>query len=126
MSGQPHRRRLEVETLGQVSIVKIPFRRILDNETIEWLGAQLFRLVEELPRPQLVLNLGMVERVSSAMIGRLATLHTRLQKGGGRLALCKVHPDLYAVLKMLQLHRYLNVYDQEQDAVQALEQVPVA
>jgi anti-anti-sigma factor len=125
MLGQPHRRRLEVEPVSHGTIVKIPFRRILDNETIEWLGAQLFRLADDLEEPQLVLNLAHVERVSSAMIGKLAALHARLQARGGCLALCKIHPDLYAILKMLQLHRYLNIYDQEQDAVQALEQLPV-
>jgi anti-anti-sigma factor len=116
---------LEVEQLNRVTVVKIPFRRILDGETIEWLGRQLFRLVDDLQERQLVLNLATVERVSSAMIGKLAALHARLEARGGSLALCKIHPDLYAILKMLQLHRHLNIYDREQDAVQALEQLPV-
>jgi anti-anti-sigma factor len=125
MSMPSQRGHLEVEQVNHVTIVKIPHRRILDGETVDWLGSQLVRLVEDLEERQLVLNLAHVERVSSAMVGKLAALHTRVQMLGGRLALCKIRPELSAILKMLQLHRHLNVYDQEQEAVQALDRLPV-
>jgi stage II sporulation protein AA (anti-sigma F factor antagonist) len=125
MSLQLRPGRLEVEQINHVTVVKIPHRRILDSETIDWVGSQLLRLVEDLEDRQLVLNLGHVERVSSAMVGKLAALHERVRRLGGRLALCKIRPELSAILKTLQLHRHLNVYDQEQDAVQALDQLPV-
>jgi anti-sigma B factor antagonist len=126
MSWQPRHWQLEVEQVSHVTVVKILQRRLLDGDTIDWLGGQLFQLADELGERDVVLNLVNVERVSSALVGKLAALHARVNTLGGRLALCQLHPELAAVLKMLRLHRYLNVYDREDDAVQALDRQSVA
>ena len=45
MSSQPRRRRLEVEHIGDVTVVNFVDRKILDEQNIQVIGDQLFGLV---------------------------------------------------------------------------------
>src|SRR5437870_10863044 len=85
MSSQPRRRRLEVEQIGDVTVVNFVDRKILDEPTIQVIGDQLFSLVDEEGWRKLLLNFGNVEYLSSAALGKLITLHKKLQAAGGRL-----------------------------------------
>ena len=66
MSTQPRRRRLEVEDIGDVTVVNFVDRKILDEQNIQVIGEQLFGLVDEVGRRKLLLNFGNVEYLSSA------------------------------------------------------------
>ena len=48
MSQQPRRRRLEVEDSGEVAVVHFVDKKILDEQNIQMIGDDLFRLVDEL------------------------------------------------------------------------------
>ena len=47
MSAQPRRRRLEVEDIGDVTVVNFVDRKILDEQNIQVIGEQLFSLVDD-------------------------------------------------------------------------------
>jgi anti-sigma B factor antagonist len=120
MSSQPRNGGLEVEHVGRVAVVRFVRRQIVTGEAVEALGEQLLRLGDDAGHPQVVLNFGNVERVSTALLGTLAALQRRLRLTGGGLALCAVRPELQAVLRTLRLRRYLNVCGSEEDALQLL------
>src|SRR5581483_11627153 len=51
MSSQtPRRRRLEVEDIGEITVVNFIDRKILDEQNIQKIGEDLFSLVDELGR----------------------------------------------------------------------------
>ena len=52
MSTQPRRRRLEVEDIGDVTVVNFTDKKILDEQNIQVIGEQLFSLVDELGRKE--------------------------------------------------------------------------
>ena len=79
MSQQPRRRRLEVEDIGDIAVVNFVDKKILDEQNIQMIGDDLFRLVDELGRRKILLNFGNVEFLSSAALGKLITLHRKLQ-----------------------------------------------
>src|SRR5208283_4492889 len=56
MSSQPRRSRLEVEDIGDVTVVNFVDRKILDEQNIQIIGQQLFSLVDELGRRKVLLN----------------------------------------------------------------------
>jgi hypothetical protein len=68
MSSQLHRRRLELEDMGEVTVAKFTDRKILEEQTIQVIGEQLFRVVDELGRKKLLLNFGNVQYLSSTRI----------------------------------------------------------
>ena len=119
MSQPPRRRRLEVEDIGDVTVVNFVDRRILDEQNIQIIGEQLFSLVDELERKKLLLNFGNVEYLSSAALGKLITLNKKLQSVGGRLILCNIDPQIYEVFEITKLDRFFNIQKEEQTALQA-------
>jgi anti-sigma B factor antagonist len=119
MVSQQSPRVLSVEQVGGVTLVKFTKTDILDQETTEAVGEQLFALVEERNPGPVVVNLGKVQRLTSLMVGKLVALHKKVHRAGGRLALCGVNPSLLDVLETLKLARVLNIYRDEQEALQS-------
>ncbi|MCS7271622.1 MAG: STAS domain-containing protein, partial [Gemmataceae bacterium] len=98
MAGETtRRRRLEVEDIGDIAVVNFVDKKILDEQNIQLIGDDLFRLVDELGRRKLLLNFGNVEFMSSAALGKLITLHRKLQAVQGKLVLCNIAKDILEV-----------------------------
>ncbi|HKI35045.1 MAG TPA: STAS domain-containing protein [Gemmataceae bacterium] len=119
MSQPPRRRRLEVEDIGDVTVVNFVDRRILDEQNIQVIGEQLFSLVDEVGRRKILLNFGNVEFLSSAALGKLIALHKKLQAVGGRLILCNIDDEIYEVFEITRLDKFFHIQKEEQAALQA-------
>jgi anti-sigma B factor antagonist len=109
---------LEVEQIGEVTIARFTARHLLDEEKMRTIGGQLRSLGEEAGHRPLVLNFGQVERLSTELMGKLVALQNRVHEKGGRLALCKIHPQVYEVFKILKLPQVFSIFADEQDALQ--------
>ena len=119
MSSPTRRRRLEVEDIGDVTVVNFTDRKILDEQNIQLIGDQLFSLVDEVGRRKLLLNFVNVEYLSSAALAKLITLNKKLQQAGGRLIMCNIDPQIYEVFEITKLSKLFNIYPGEQEALQA-------
>src|SRR5207253_5020724 len=119
MSAQPRRRRLEVEDIGDVTVVNFTDRKILDEQNIQIIGEQLYSLVDEAGRRKILLNFGNVEYLSSAALAKLITLNKKLQQTGGRLILCNIDPQIREVFEITKLNKLFNIQAEEQAALQA-------
>ena len=113
------RRRLEVEDIGDIAVVNFVDKKILDEQNIQMIGDDLFRLVDELGRRKVLLNFANVEFMSSAALGKLITLHRKLQGVQGKLVLCKIAKDILDVFKITKLDRILTIAPDEQAGLQA-------
>jgi len=114
------RRWLQVEPVGNVSVVKFTQPDILDLEVIRAVGEQLMGLASEGSR--VVLNFSQVNRLSTALVGKVVALQQRLKDHGGRLALCQVAPHLREALELLKLPRLVPIYLEEREALEEMEQ----
>src|SRR5580698_9537604 len=103
MTPQPRRRRLEVEDIGDITVVNFVDKKILDEQNIQVIGEQLFSLVDELGRRKVLLNFKNVEFLSSAALGKLITMNRKLQSAGGKLVLCEIDPQIYEVFEITKL-----------------------
>jgi anti-sigma B factor antagonist len=119
MSTQPRRRRLEVEDIGDVTVVNFTDKKILDEQNIQIIGEQLFSLVDELGRRKLLLNFGNVEYLSSAALGKFITLNKKVIAAGGKLVLCNIDPQIYEVFEITRLNKIFNIQKEEQAALQS-------
>ena len=95
---------------------------MINGSEIEAIGKLLYDLVDEHQRGNLLLHFGGVESISSALIGKLVGLNGRIQRVGGRLALC-IHPKREAVvdqcIEVCGLKRVFHIYAEEQEALQS-------
>jgi anti-sigma B factor antagonist len=119
MSTPPRRRRLEVEDIGDVTLVKFVDRRIVDEQNIQIIGDQLFSLVDEVGRRKILLSFVNVEFLSSAALGKFITLQKKLQAAGGRLVLCAIDPEIYEVFEITHLDKFFTILKDEQAGLQA-------
>lgn len=119
MSNQPRRRRLEVEEIGDVTVVNFTDKKILDEQNIQVIGEQLFSLVDEYGRKKILLNFSNVEYLSSAALGKFITLNKKVNASGGKLILCAIDPTIYEVFEITKLNKLFNIQKDEQTALQA-------
>ena len=119
MSSPARRRRLELEPIGDVTVVNFVDRKILDDQNIQIIGEQLFSLVDEQGLRKILLNFSNVEYLSSAALGKLITLNKKLQQAGGKLILCNIDPQIFEVFEITKLDRFFKIIKEEQAALQA-------
>src|SRR5271166_6335087 len=116
---QPRRRRLEVEEIGDVTVVNFIDRKILDEQNIQKIGEDLFSLVDELGRKKILLNFSNVEYLSSAALGKFITLNKKVQASGGKLVMCNISEDIYEVFEITKLNKLFNIQKEEQTGLQS-------
>lgn len=112
-------RRLQVSQTGDVTVVRFVDRKILDEANIQELGQELFQLVEDEGRKQLLLNFSSVEFLSSAALGKLITLDKKVKAAGGKLKLSNIRTEIYEVFAITKLNKLFDIKDEEADALAA-------
>jgi len=112
-------RRLEVEDSGDISVVNFVDKKILDEQNIQMIGDDLFRLVDELGRRKIILNFGNVEFLSSAALGKLITMNRKVQAVRGKLILCNITKEIREVFEITKLDKLFTITGDEQSALQA-------
>ena len=112
-------RHIEVGEVGDVTVVRFLDRKILEESSIQELGNELFRLVEDEKKSKLVLNFTKVDFLSSAALGKLITLDKKVKAASGKLKLSNIRPEIYEVFKITRLNTTLDIKDDEADALSA-------
>ena len=112
-------RRIDVTQKGEVTVVRFVDRKILDEANIQELGVEMFKLVEQEHRKNLLLNFFNVEFLSSAALGKLITLDKKVKANGGRLKLSNIRPEIYEVFAITKLNKLFDIKDDETDALAA-------
>ena len=110
---------LEISEVGDVTVIRFTDRKILDETSIQELGAELFSLIEQDERKKLVLNFTSVEFLSSAALGKLITLERKAKAHSGVLKLCHIRPEIYEVFAITKLNKLFDIKEDEADALAA-------
>jgi anti-sigma B factor antagonist len=110
---------LEIEQIGEVAVVSLTNRKLLTEESIKAVREELFQLVDQSNRKNLLLNFSNIEHMSSAVLGILLRLNKRILTAGGKLVLCGIDPQLREVFEITKLDKVFPMYREEQEALQA-------
>ena len=114
--------RLKVSTEGDVSIVELTDRKILDEVNIAQIGDQLGALIAQSPKPRLVLDFTAVCHMSSSALGMLITVHKRVREKGGQLRMCNIGPAIHEVFVIMRLTDVFQICPTREDALASLKQ----
>jgi len=112
-------RRLEVNEVGDVTVVHFRDQKIIEDLRIQELGQELFQLVEMEKRKKLVLNFSSVDFLSSAALGKLITLDKKVKANSGALKLCSIRAEIYEVFAITKLNRLFDIRRDEGEALAA-------
>jgi len=111
--------RLDVNEVGDVTVVRFRDHKIVEDINIQQLGQEMFRLIEVDSRDKLLLNFSSVDFLSSAALGKLITLDKKMKAHGGALKLSNIRPEIYEVFAITKLNRLFDIKDDEADALAA-------
>lgn len=109
------RRQLEMEDIGDVTVVNFTDKSIIDELALQIIGEELFSLVDEQGRRKILLNFGNVEHLSSAALGMFINLNKKVNAVGGRLILCHIDPQLHELFSSTGLNTSFDDDDDDDD-----------
>ena len=109
--------RIQVSEIENVTVVRFADRKILDELIIQELGHELFSLVENEERKNLLLNFTNVEFLSSAALGKLISLHKKVERASGNLKLSNIRPEIYDVFRITRLNEKFDIKDEQEEAL---------
>ncbi len=108
---------LVIQQIKDVTIATFHSARILDAAHVEAIGDELYHLVEKKDRRKLILDFTDVKFLSSAMLGVLLNVHSKIGKLEGQVILCGLRPELYKVFKISKLEKMFPSYADEANAL---------
>lgn len=107
----------DVQEAGDIAIVRITRRRILDSTTIEEIKKQLFEMVEKENCTRMLIDIGLVEFMSSLMLNGLILLEKKIRSRSGRLVLCGMKREIYEVFVITRLHQFFYIKDTKEEGL---------
>ena len=112
-----------VHPFDKYSVIEFRNPSLMDPVILEDIGKELYRLVDEEDRRQLVLDFEKVQYLSSQAIGIVLTLNKKLSVlTYNKLVLCGVGPKLMELIKITRLDRILTIKPTQRDAVKVFDQ----
>ena len=111
---------LNVTADGDVTVVELTDRKILDEISISQIGEQLASLLSPAANPKMVMDFAHVVHMSSSALGMLITLHKRVREKGGQLRLCNIQPSILEVFLITRLNEIFSIAKSRQEALASL------
>jgi len=104
-----------------VTRVEFIDRNILDEGNIQAIGEELGRIIDADQIPKLLISFSNVDHLSSAALGTLITVNTKVKNRGGELRLSDIDPQIRDVFEITKLNRLFKIHDTSQDALESFE-----
>ena len=105
-----------------IAIVTILESRILDENNIADLGRQLMDLVKKQYMIKMIIDMGAVQYLSSAVLRQFIALYKAIKEEKGDLRLCRVNPEVREVFKITQLDKMIEIKDDLDSAINAFKE----
>ncbi len=96
---------IRVQTQLGVSVIGFSESRITDELVIQKIGKELLAVVDAQPLPKVAISFTGVEQLSSAALGVLISVNTRVKTKGGKLCLCDIAKPIFEIFKITKLDR---------------------
>lgn len=69
--------------------------------------------------PKLVVNMADVGYLDSSGIGTLVEIFRRMNRYGGKMALCCLNDRVHSVFEITKLDKFFSIYDSQEEALEA-------
>jgi len=109
--------RLRVRRVENVTQVEFIDRNILDEANIQIIGEEIAALIDAEPSPRLLISFANVDHLSSAALGTLITIRTRVESRKGQLALANIDPQIYEVFVITRLNKLFQIHETTEEAM---------
>ena len=94
---------------ARIALVSFDRSTLVSYDEVQLTGDELFALQQSQPGLNLVLVFKGVQGISSAMLGKLITLHRRVEREGKKLILCELEPQVSEMFTSSRLSDYFQI-----------------
>lgn len=108
-----------VVTEHEDHITQIEFvdRNILEESNIQQIGDEIAEIIDAKANPKILLSFENVEHLSSAALGTLITVNTKVKGKGGQLRLSNIDKQIYEVFVITKLNKLFQIHDGNEKAL---------
>ena len=111
---------LRIRKQDDIGIVDFTTSRILDQSNVQQLGEEFDQLLDEHNLTKIVLDFEKVNYMSSAVMGKLITLHKKVANVGGQLRLCHISDSIFEIFEIMRFDKIFNISKTQEEAVSEL------
>lgn len=119
---------IEIDSVNDVSVVKLKDEKVMAPAQIETLGAELLSLVETNPNEDggstgtnVLINFENVHFFSSGAINKLIVLEKRVRAGGGKIRLSNMQPEVRDLFSYTNLDQMFDILSNQTEAIESFE-----
>ena len=110
---------ISTHVVDNVRVATLNDNRIMGEDASLTVSRALTQLLNDMNEPALVLNLGNVEFMASAMIGKLVLLRNQCKEREINFSLCSLHGNVAEAIGLVQLEKIINMFDDEDVAIRS-------
>ena len=111
--------RLISRVQNDVTVVHFTEAKVLDQRNINLIGDELTKMAESGGVLKMLINMENVEYLSSAVLGKLISVHKTLRQKKGSLKLCGIGAAIFEVFEITRLDKVFDIQKSENDALEA-------
>ena len=108
----------EVDDVTQIEFVD---RNILEEANIQQIGEEIAAIIDAQAVPKILLSFENVEHLSSAALGTLITVNTKIKQKGGQLRLSNIDKQIYEVFVITKLNKLFQIHDSNDKALKSFK-----
>ena len=112
---------LRIQETDDVLQVFFTDAKILDDNRIQQIGSDLLEAASRATNNKMLLNFLGVTFMSSAMIGKLVSLHNKCKKDEIALKFCNISSNLTEVFKIMKLNKVFDIYKNDEKALKSFD-----
>ncbi len=109
--------RIRVKQADGITQIEFIDRNILDEANIQAIGEEIGTIIESSPKPKLLISFANVDHLSSAALGTLITVNTKIRNKGGKLCLANIDPQIYEVFVITRLNQLFEIKESTDEAL---------
>ena len=112
--------RLRVTKQDGVARIEFVDRNILDEANIQRIEEEIMEIIEAEDEPRVLISFENVDHLSSAALGTLITINTRIREKSGQLRLADIDKQIYEVFVITKLNNLFEIHDTSEQAMSSL------
>lgn len=109
---------LQIEDLGEVTVVRVNDSQLFGSEIMEQLSSQLFRMADEYGKRKFILDCGKVEYLSNSVLGQLLVWDQKIRRNDGAMRICNLRREVQDQIKARKLLAQFDICIDEATALQ--------
>jgi anti-sigma B factor antagonist len=108
---------LTVSDVKDVRVVEFTTNKILDEANIKEIGDAVLGLIDQRESPKVLLDFANVDHLSSAALGMLININSRIRAKNGMLRLASIKPSIREVFVITKLDKLFKILPGRNEAL---------